>query len=91
MKWLPNDQAERRRQSPLTMSKTTKPQTGRRSSRPSPATGSGIPTTWLDPLLTGPAAVIGNPPYDCRDIERLFRAIRKRMFPNDKRTDDAKI
>jgi hypothetical protein len=44
--------------------------------------GSGIPTNWLDPLLTGPKAVIGRPPYDCRDIERLLGAIRKRMFPN---------
>jgi hypothetical protein len=44
--------------------------------------GSGIPTSWLDPLLTGPDAVIGMPPYTCRDIERLLSAIRKRMFPN---------
>lgn len=41
-----------------------------------------IPTNWLDPLLTGPDAVIGNPPYNCRDIERLLRAIhlRARMW-----------
>ena len=37
-----------------------------------------IPTNWTDPLLTGPEAVIGNPPYDCRDIERLLNAIRAR-------------
>lgn len=37
-----------------------------------------IPTTWLDPLLTGPKAVIGEPPYDCRDIENLLQAIRAR-------------
>jgi hypothetical protein len=64
------------------VSMATKQQTGRRSRRPSPPPGSGIPTSWLDPLLTGPCAVIGMPPYDCRDIERLLNAIRKRMFPN---------
>ena len=37
-----------------------------------------IPTTWLDPLLTGPKAVIGMPPYGCPDIERLLNAIRER-------------
>jgi len=25
-----------------------------------------VPQNWCDPLLTGPAAVIGKPPYDCR-------------------------
>mgnify|MGYP001613002486 CR=1 FL=1 len=37
-----------------------------------------IPTNWCDPLLTGPKAVIGKPPYDCRDIERLLNGIRAR-------------
>lgn len=34
-----------------------------------------IPTSWLDSVLTGPQAVIGKPPYNCVDIERLLRAI----------------
>lgn len=38
-----------------------------------------VPTTWLDPLLTGPAAVVGKPPYSCPDIEALFIALRKRL------------
>lgn len=38
-----------------------------------------IPTSWLDPMLTGPESVIGMPPYDCLDIERLLNAIRKRF------------
>lgn len=37
-----------------------------------------IPTNWLDPLLTGPKAVIGPPPYNCRDIENLLQAVRAR-------------
>ena len=65
------------------MPKTTHENSKLPSARP---VGSGIPTSWLDPLLTGPEAVIGDPPYDCRDIERLLNAIRKRMFPNDKLT-----
>ena len=37
-----------------------------------------IPTNWCDPLLTGDSKVLhGN--FDCRDIERLLQAIRKRM------------
>ena len=36
-----------------------------------------IPNTWLDPLLTGPKAVVGNPPYTCTDIENLLREIRR--------------
>ena len=35
-----------------------------------------IPQNWCDPLLTGPRAVIGKPPYDCRDIERLLLKVR---------------
>lgn len=38
-----------------------------------------IPTSWLDPLLTGFESVIGNPPYSCRDIENLLNALRARM------------
>ncbi len=38
-----------------------------------------VPTNWLDPLLTGPDAVIGKPPYGCPDIERLLRAVRDRI------------
>ena len=38
-----------------------------------------VPSNWCDPLLTGPKAVIGKPPYDCRDIERLLNAIRIRV------------
>ena len=38
-----------------------------------------IPTNWCDPLLTGPRAVIGSPPYDCRDIERLLNAVREQI------------
>lgn len=37
-----------------------------------------IPSSWLDPLLSGPTAVIGNPPYNGKDIERLLNAIRDR-------------
>jgi hypothetical protein len=40
-----------------------------------------VPTSWLDPLLTGPSAVIGEGPYTCTDIERLLNAIRLRMKP----------
>jgi len=38
-----------------------------------------IPTTWLDPLLTGKKAVVGKPPYNCQDIEQLLQAIKQRM------------
>lgn len=38
-----------------------------------------VPTTWLDPLLTGPTAVVGKPPYYCPDIEALLNALRKRL------------
>jgi len=43
-----------------------------------------IPTTWLDPLLTGDSKVIHGA-FDCRDIERLLRTIRDRILelPND--------
>jgi hypothetical protein len=38
-----------------------------------------VPTSWLDPLLTGPTAVIGEPPYNCQDIEKLLRAVAARI------------
>lgn len=38
-----------------------------------------IPDSWLDPLLSGPEAVIGKPPYSCRHIERLLQAVKKRV------------
>ena len=38
-----------------------------------------VPTSWLDPLLTGTTKVVGEPPYGCPDIERLLNAIRKRI------------
>lgn len=38
-----------------------------------------VPLTWLDPMLTGPDAVIGDPPYTCKDIEAVCKAIRRRI------------
>lgn len=38
-----------------------------------------IPSSWLDPLLTGKNKVIGEPPYDCPDIEHLLNGIRERI------------
>ncbi len=35
-----------------------------------------IPTSWCDSLLTGENSIIGEPPYDCKDIERLLLAIK---------------
>lgn len=35
-----------------------------------------IPNNWLDPLLSGPRAVIGKYPYGCPGIERLLNRIR---------------
>lgn len=46
---------------------------------PSPLASALIPDSWLDPLLTGPSAVIGKPPYTCKDIERLLWALRERL------------
>lgn len=49
---------------------------------------SRIPTTWLHPLLTGPDAVVGKPPFWCPDIEMLLGAIRQsveRVFAEDAR------
>lgn len=39
-----------------------------------------VPTNWLDPLLTGPNAVISGPPFDCQDIERLLKAVKERVI-----------
>ena len=39
-----------------------------------------IPHTWLDPLLSGPNAVINGYEFTCRDIERLLNAIRERVL-----------
>jgi hypothetical protein len=39
-----------------------------------------IPTTWLDPLLTGDrAAVSQHGRFDCQDIERLLNQLRERL------------
>jgi hypothetical protein len=38
-----------------------------------------VPTNWLDTLLTGPDAVIDEPPYACPEIEVLLRAVITRM------------
>lgn len=39
-----------------------------------------VPCNWLDPLLSGPDAVLkGAGPWGCPDIERLLRAIRERV------------
>lgn len=37
-----------------------------------------IPTSWLDPLLSGPEKIAA-PPYTCTDVERLLRAVRDRV------------
>ena len=37
-----------------------------------------VPTNWCDSLLTGKEG-IGQPPYDCRDIEKLLRGIQDRI------------
>jgi hypothetical protein len=38
-----------------------------------------IPTNWLDPMLTGPSAVLKGYDYKGPDIERLLNAIRARI------------
>lgn len=45
-----------------------------------------VPTNWCDPLLTGPDAVIGPPPYTCQDVERVLLAVASRV-----RTAEASI
>lgn len=37
-----------------------------------------VPTNWCDELLTGPNG-IGQPPYDCRHIEKLLRGVQDRI------------
>lgn len=40
-----------------------------------------IPTTWLDPLLTGPESVLPDGYKYCpQDIENLLRALKKRLL-----------
>jgi len=39
-----------------------------------------VPHTWLDSMLTGPERVIGNPPYDCKDVQKILQAVRKRII-----------
>jgi hypothetical protein len=40
-----------------------------------------VPTNWLDPLLTGPRAILKGQPgtWGCPEVEDLLRAIKKRM------------
>lgn len=38
-----------------------------------------FPNNWLDPLLSGPASVLGQPPFDCPAVERLINALRERV------------
>lgn len=39
-----------------------------------------VPTNWLDPLLTGPDAVLeGTGPWGCPDIAKLLRAVKARI------------
>lgn len=37
-----------------------------------------VPTNWCDSLLTGDKG-IGQPPYDCRHIEKLLRGVQDRI------------
>lgn len=37
-----------------------------------------VPTNWCDDLLTGSNS-IGEPPWDCRHIEKLLLGVRKRI------------
>jgi hypothetical protein len=41
-----------------------------------------VPMNWCDPLLTGPDG-IGQPPYDCRHIEKLLHGIKARLATLD--------
>jgi hypothetical protein len=44
------------------------------------ACASAVPTTWLDPLLTGPtAALVTGGKWGCADIERLLHQVAKRI------------
>ncbi len=39
-----------------------------------------IPRNWLHPLLTGPDAVLGKPPWGCPDVERLLQKIEAQQY-----------
>ncbi len=39
-----------------------------------------FPRNWVDPLLSGPDAVLGKPPWGCPDIERLLQKIEARQY-----------
>lgn len=39
-----------------------------------------VPTSWLDPLLSGSKAVVGEPPYKPKDIVALCEGIRDRIL-----------
>lgn len=48
-----------------------------------------VPTSWLDPLLTGPEAIIKAMPggqYTGTDIENLLRAVRQRISAMENET-----
>jgi hypothetical protein len=47
-----------------------------------------IPTNWCDPLLSGPKAVIGSPPYTGKDLENLVLGIRARIEAKFKAAND---
>jgi hypothetical protein len=41
-----------------------------------------VPTTWLDPLLTGPSSAFAGKPsgtWGCREIEALLRGVQDRI------------
>jgi len=38
-----------------------------------------IPTSWLDPLLSGKDEVMGPHPWGCPQVERLLNAIKARL------------
>jgi hypothetical protein len=38
-----------------------------------------VPSNWLDPLLTGPDAVLRGTRFDCQDIVRLLLAVKERI------------
>lgn len=43
------------------------------------ACNTAVPTSWLDPLLTGPLRVLYDPPWGCPEIEKLLLAIKARL------------
>ena len=62
------------------MTKTKKVTKRRKGQFTSKVLLDAFPSNWCDPLLTGKNAVIGQPPYDCQDIERLMNAVHKRVM-----------